>query len=119
MIIRFTQKLTSAVPSPLKSGRSWKRELRTSSRHYKRIYTVTCPEKNAESMAICAMSEALHNVDLVVNGTAGAVQAASIGSVSTTYGSAAATAVDVSEKGQAKALYRAASLYLDIYRGVS
>lgn len=88
-------------------------------RHYKRIYTVTCPEKNAESMAICAMSEALYNVDLVVNGTAGAVQAASIGSVSTTYGSAAATAVDVSEKGQAKALYRAASLYLDIYRGVS
>lgn len=87
-------------------------------RRYKRIYTVTAPDENAESMAICAMAEALHNVDMVVNGAAGAVQSASIGSVSTTYGSAAASAVDVSEKGQAKALYKAACLYLDIYRGV-
>ena len=69
-------------------------------------------------MAVCAMAEALHNVDLIVSGDAGAVQSASIGSVSTSYGSAAATAVDVSEKGQAKALYKAACLYLDICRGV-
>ena len=69
------------------------------------------------AMAICAMAEALHNIDMIVSGAAGAVQSASIGSVSTTYGSAAAAAVDVSEKGQAKALYRAACLYLDIYRG--
>lgn len=87
-------------------------------RRYKRLYTVTAPEEDAESMAICAMAEALHNIDLIVSGEAGAVQSASIGSVSTTYGSAAAAAVDVSEKGQAKALYRAACLYLDIYRGV-
>lgn len=87
-------------------------------RRYKRIYTVTAPDNDAESMAICAMAEALHNIDMVVSGEAGAVQSASIGSVSTSYGSAAAVAVDVSEKGQAKALYRAARLYLDIYRGV-
>ena len=86
-------------------------------RRYKRIYTVTAPDKQAEGMAVCAMAEALHNVDLIVSGDAGAVQSASIGSVSTSYGSAAATAVDVSEKGQAKALYRAACLYLDICRG--
>ena len=87
-------------------------------RRYKRIYTVTAPDEQAEGMAVCAMAEALHNVDLIVSGDAGAVQSASIGSVSTSYGSAAATAVDVSEKGQAKALYRAACLYLDICRGV-
>ena len=84
-------------------------------RRYKRIYTVTASDEQAEGMAVCAMAEALHNV---VSGDAGAVQSASIGSVSTSYGSAAATAVDVSEKGQAKALYRAACLYLDICRGV-
>ena len=84
-------------------------------RRYKRIYTVTAPDEQAEGMAVCAMAEALHNVDLIVSGDAGAVQSAS---VSTSYGSAAATAVDVSEKGQAKALYRAACLYLDICRGV-
>ena len=86
-------------------------------RFYKRVYTVTASDENAENMAICAMAEALHNVDMIVSGAAGAVQSASIGSVSTTYGSAAAAAVDVSERGQAKALYRVACLYLDIYRG--
>lgn len=82
---------------------------------YKRIYTVTAPSEDAESMAVCAMAEALHNIDLIVSGS---VQSASIGSVSVSYGSAAASAMDVSEKGQARALYRAACLYLDIYRGV-
>lgn len=84
---------------------------------YKRMYTVTAPDEHAESMAVCAMAEVFHNVDMVVNGSGGAVQSASIGSVSVSYGSAAASAVDVSEKGQAKALYRAACLYLDICRG--
>ena len=85
---------------------------------YKRIYTVTVPDNqpNAEKMAICALAEALHNVDLIANGEGG-LQSASIGSVSTSYGNAAA-AVDMSAKGQAKELYRLASLYLDIYRGV-
>lgn len=87
-------------------------------RQYKRIYTVTVPEgsPDAESMAVCAMAEALYGFDLIANGEAG-VQSASIGSVSTSYGNAAA-AVDVSPKGQAKELYRLACLYLDIYRGV-
>lgn len=83
---------------------------------YKRIYTVTAPDAEAERMAVCAIVEVLHNIDLIVNGEV--VQSASIGSVSTSYGSSAMSAVDVSEKGQARALYRAACLYLDIYRGV-
>lgn len=83
---------------------------------YKRVYAVTAPDADAESKAVCAMAEALHNIDLIVN--CEVVQSASIGSVSTSYGSSATSAVDVSEKGQARALYRAACLYLDIYRGV-
>ena len=84
-------------------------------RLYQRRYTVTAPDSTAAIMAVCAMAEALHNIDVVANGDA--VQSVAVGSVSVGYGSAVASAVDVSERGQAKALYRAASLYLDIYRG--
>lgn len=85
---------------------------------YKRIYTVTVPqdEPDAEKLAVCAMADALRNFDLIANGEGGTVQSASIGSVSTSFGGA--DAVDVSPAGQAKELYRCASLYLDIYRGV-
>ena len=85
---------------------------------YKRIYTVKVPqdEPDAEKMAVCAMADAMHSFDLIANGEGGPVQSASIGSVSVSYGST--DAVDVSPAGQAKELYRCASLYLDIYRGV-
>ena len=87
---------------------------------YKRIYTVTAPEdsRGAEEMAVCAMAEALHGFDLIANGEGGAVQSASIGSVSTSYGSSGSNAVDITPKGQARELYRLACMYLDIYRGV-
>ena len=88
---------------------------------YKRIYTVEVPEdsRSAEEMAVCAMAEALHGFDLIANGEGGAVQSATIGSVSTSYGSSGSNAVDITPKGQALELYRLACLYLDIYRGVS
>lgn len=85
---------------------------------YKRIYTVKAPEENSEAFAVCAMAEALHGFDLIANGEGGAVQSASIGSVSVSYGSTGGNAVDISPKGQAKELYRCACLYLDICRGV-
>lgn len=85
---------------------------------YKRIYTVTAPDENAEGMAVCAMAEALHSFDLIANGEGGPVQSASIGSVSVSYGSTGTDAIDISAQGQAKELYRCACLYLDIYRGV-
>lgn len=85
---------------------------------YKRKYTVTAPSSDSEAMAICAMAEAMHNFDLLTNGEGGPVQSASIGSVSVSYGGAAVQAVDLSPRGQARELYRCASLYLDIYRGV-
>lgn len=84
---------------------------------YKRKYTVTAPEENSEAMAVCAMAEALDYFDAALNGT-GAVQSASIGSVSVSYGNAAFS-LDLSPKGREKELYRCASLYLQIYRGVS
>ena len=85
-------------------------------RKYKRKYTVTAPEENSEAMAVCAMADVLAYYVAAQNG-AGAVSSASIGSVSVSYGNASGS-VDLSPKGQEKELYRSASLYLDIYRGV-
>ena len=82
---------------------------------YKRIYTVKAPAENSEALAVCAMAEAIHGFDLIANGEGGAVQSASIGSVSVSYGSG--NGIDVSAKGQSRELYRCACLYLDIYRG--
>ena len=84
---------------------------------YKRIYTVTAPDENAEAMAVCAMADALYSFDLIANGEGGAVSSASIGSVSVSYGSGGGNSVDISPKAQARELYRCACLYLDIYRG--
>ena len=88
---------------------------------YKRIYTVTVPEgsSDAESMAICAMADALAYFTAALNGTGGPVTSASIGSVSTSYaGALGGVRLDLSVKAQAQELYRCACLYLDIYRGV-
>lgn len=84
---------------------------------YKRIYTVTSPEENAEDMAVCAMADTIAYFTAAQNGNGGVVSSASIGSVSVSYGSAA-NKIDLSTKGQAKELLRCAKLYLDIYRGV-
>lgn len=82
--------------------------------HYKRVYTVTAPDKDAESLAICAMADAMAFFCTAQNG--GAVASTSIGSVSVGYTSG--QAVDVSPKAQARELLRCARTYLDIYRGV-
>jgi len=70
-------------------------------------------------MAICAMADAMYGIVLAQTGML-AVSSASIGSVSVSYGSARAgtsQGVDLSEKGQAREIYNAACVYLDIYRG--
>ena len=85
---------------------------------YERAYTVTAPGPDGRSMAVCALAEALYSFDLLANGEGGPVQSCSIGSVSASYGSAAGQSLDLSPRGQAQELYRTASLYLDIYRGV-
>ena len=103
---------------PAEEWPALEREAAAQLARYKRIYTVATSETRGEDMAVCAMAEALYNAQLVANGEGGAVQSASIGSVSVGYGSAAAQAVDVTPAGVARALWEAASLYLDIYRGV-
>ena len=85
-------------------------------RMYRRIYTVTAPEADAEGMAVCAMADALAFFCAAQNGTGGTVSSASVGSVSVSYGST--QAVDISPRGQERELLRCARLYLDIYRGV-
>ena len=82
---------------------------------YKRIYTVKAPGENSEAFAVCAMAEAMYSFDRIANGEGGAVQSASVGSVSVSYGSR--NPIDISPKAQAKELYRCACLYLNIYRG--
>ena len=82
---------------------------------YKRIYTVIVPDEKAEKMAVCAMADALFYFANAQNGTA-AVASASIGAVSVSYN--APKAVDLSPKAQERELFRCASQYLEIYRGV-
>ena len=84
---------------------------------YKRIYTVTVPKEcpDGEIMAVCAMADALFSFNMILNGDGG-ISSASIGSVSVKYNT---DVIDVSPKGKAAELYRCASMYLDIYRGVS
>lgn len=83
---------------------------------YKRIYEVTAPDEDAESMAICAMSDTLAYFEAVQNGAGGSVSSASIGSVSVSYAGAGNT-VDTSQAAQERELYRCACMYLDICRG--
>lgn len=85
---------------------------------YERAYTVSYPGPQSRSMAVCALADAMQSIDLILNGEGGPVASVSVGSVSTSYGSAASLAIDVSPAGQARELYRTAKLYLDIYRGV-
>lgn len=85
---------------------------------YKRIYTVTAPDDEAEKKAICAIADAMYSFDLAANGEGGPLSSASIGSVSVSYGGLSGTAIDISPKGQAKEFLRCARLYLDIYRGI-
>lgn len=83
---------------------------------YKRIYEVTAPDEDAESMAICAMADTLAYFEAVQNGAGGSVSSASIGSVSVSYAGAGNT-VDTSQAAQERELYRCACMYLDICRG--
>jgi hypothetical protein len=81
---------------------------------YKRVYTVNSSGEDSEKKAICAMADAMYCITLAQNGV-GAVSSASIGSVSVSY--ANPQGLDLSAKGQAREIYEAACLFLDIYRG--
>lgn len=84
------------------------------------LYRVTALCESAESLAICAMAEELHNADVAANsgGGAGTLRSASIGSVSEAYDATFGGSVDLTPAGQDRALLRAASDFLHVYRGV-
>ena len=83
-------------------------------KRFMRIYSVHAEDEYSKTNAICAMAEALYMIQMAQNGT-GTVSSATIGSVSVSYGNS--QSMDLSPKGQERALYRAACTYLDIYRG--
>lgn len=85
-------------------------------RQYKNRYTVTAIDENSEAMAVCAMAETMDYFEVLENGNV-AVHSVSVGSVSVNYDNSEKS-VDISAKSREKELYRAASLYLNIYRGV-
>lgn len=70
----------------------------------KRMYRVTPYGSDSERMALCAMAENLY----VLEKRRG-VRSTSVGGVSVTY---------EDTRAERKAMYRAASVYLDFYRGV-
>lgn len=99
-------------------GADWpaaEREAQAEIRRMKSMYRVTPQDvENAEDMAVCAVAEVLSSyADREANG--GAVTSASIGSVSESFASSGTLAEQAGRKS--KDVYRAASLYLDIYRG--
>ena len=79
-------------------------------------YTVTEFVDNGRAMALCAMAECLHYFDRAQNGQGG-LRYAKVGSVSVS-GKGVYSAVDISPKAQYRELYRCATTYLDIYRGM-
>ena len=85
---------------------------------YRRIYTVTAPNEDAEKMAICAMADAVAWYEGARDGTGGPVASVSVGSVSETYSGGSGGSLDFSQAAQDREMYRRACLYLDIYRGV-
>ena len=76
---------------------------------YERAYRVNVPGEDSYRMAICAMAETLHDYSKRSSG----MTAASVGEVSVHYESG-----DNAQKNLQRELYRKASIYLDITRGV-
>lgn len=92
----------------------------TKLKQYTRDYVVTVPEDSpdADKMAVCAMADIYATYDAIGSGSAGPVSSLKTGEISVSY-AVNVSAIDLSEKGQARALYEAARQYLDIYRGVN
>lgn len=76
-------------------------------RYLQRNFQVESSGEQAEKLAVCAMAEGVHNY-----AKRGAVSSASAGSVSVHYRANP-------EKSLRRDLFQRASIYLDIYRGVS
>ena len=85
---------------PEMAKRAWEHLERLKNR-----FRVVSSGEESEKLALCAMAEAIHKAE-----KRGAVSSATVGSVSVHYGAG---------KNLNRELLRKASIYLDIYRGVS
>ena len=97
------QYLGSAIPETAFSGVAAQAQRYLA--RFKRVYRVESSGEAAESMAVCAMAECLWN-----RRNQG-VSSANVGSVSVHY--------HTDRSALSRDLYEKASIYLDIYRGVS
>lgn len=79
---------------------------------YDRVYQVQGSQEDRD-MAVCAMADVLYYYETAENG--GLVTSSSVGSVSS---SVQFPALDFSRKAKSAELYRCASRYLSIYRGL-
>ena len=77
-------------------------------------------EETAWKMALCSLAEQYQNFDIAANGaaSAGAVESASIGTVSVSYDLTRNGAVDLSIGGREASLLDAVRNYLHVYVGV-
>lgn len=89
---------------------------------YKKDFTVTVDDMNDEQMAICAMAEVIYEAAVAKSAclSGGTISSISVGSVSTgrSLGSGISGGLDTTPSAVNRRIYDAASLYLDIYRGV-
>ena len=85
-------------------------------RRYEHYYILSEFVENGRKLAVCAMAEAIAYFETAQNGRGG-MRFASVGTVSVS-GKGVYSAVDISPAAQERELYRCATTYLDIYRGV-
>ena len=96
--------LGSAIPESAFSGMAARAEAVL--RRFGQLYTIADCGAECRKMALCAMAEVLYEA-----GRHKGIRAASTGTVSVQY-------QQDSDKALWRELYRSASIYLDIYRGV-
>lgn len=90
------------------------RDAGTKVARYERIYTVTWIEPSSRDMAVCTIADAMYAFERL-QAEGGAIQSASVGSVSESR--AAVSAPDTSPAAQEQEFYRCLCLYADVYRG--
>ncbi len=100
--------LGSAIPESAFSGVAARAE--EILRRMKKTYQVRSTGEISEKLALCAMAEALY----AHRGRKSGVRSAKMGEVSFAYDSE-----ESCRRGLSRELYNRASVYLDIYRGVS
>ena len=99
--------LGSAIPENAFSGVAARAEAALA--YFKRIYQVSSEGETTEQLALCAMAEAIY----AQRGRKSGIASERVGRVSVRYYSGSRVSRELERE-----LYRRASIYLEIYRGV-